>query len=390
MTTIPDQQRQSFLDARARDLTAPEQPASPAKPVVLIFTDDSTLIFALRMRDALRQASRTVPIQMAWYSDENALSYRQMAQLLPEGPDRVLRTKDFHTLVRSPDVAAILTSRVFRPLGEPLKKELLKLSAGRPCVISFLGGLDFFPENGHFRRRHCDAIYLFPASDIPVYEEKAEGWNLMWQDVGFGHPSFLAPQALPAEELAKRRDIYFFTQALSPSTERGRQHMLNTMAAIARANPDYTVWIKLRHLPNENQQHLHLEKHDYPGLMYAMQNLPENLKMTACTMDEALETAALGITCTSTAAIDVVRAGVPCMVHLDFVDNYMDDLIEPMRGLFEDSGLITSLEDMLNLRATPPNADWIANMFCPRDLGDRVLDTIDKFNARPFQVRDGF
>lgn len=376
--------------------TLPPQPAGPAqvevafeaRPVLLLFSDDSTLFFARRMRDCLRAADPDLQIHMGWVVAENALSYRQMEQLLPEGPDLAIHGKTaFEDLLLGGRYRAILTSRVYGALGAQLRRVEIAAAAGRACVIAFLGGLDFFPENGYFRRRNCDGVFLFPASDIPVYERRAATWgDRMWQEVGFGHPTFLAPTALPPEDLARRRDIYFFTQALSPTTRRGRLHMLAAMAAIARANPDRTVWIKLRHLPHENQQHLHLEKYDYPGLLKVLPDVPDNLKLTACTMDEALEMAALGITCTSTAAIDVIRAGVPCMVHLDFVDNYVDPLVGPMRKLFAKSGLITPLEDMLNLRAATPNPEWVADMFCPCDLGARVLDTVARFNTRAFQV----
>nr|WP_255730101.1 DUF6716 putative glycosyltransferase [Epibacterium sp. Ofav1-8] len=358
------------------------------RPVLLLFSDDSTLFFALRIRECLREADPTLKIEMGWVVAENALSYRQMSQLLPEGPDLALHGKTaFEDLFLARTHKAILTSRVYRALGTQLRRVVMHVAEERPCVIAFLGGLDFFPQNGYFRRRNCDGVFLFPQSELKRFEQQASGWpDRMWQEVGFGHPSFVMPEQLSAEDLAGRRDIYFFTQALSPSTRRGRMHMLKAMAAIARANPDRTVWIKLRHLPDENQQHLHLEKYDYPGLLAELPDAPANLKLTACTMDEALVTAALGITCTSTAAIDVVRAGVPCMVHLEFVDNYVDPLVEPMRKLFQTSGLITSLEDMLHLRAKAPDPKWIADMFCPRDLGKRVLDIAHRFEERPFRV----
>lgn len=358
------------------------------RPVLLLFSDDSTLFFARRMRDCLHAADPDLVVHMGWVVGENALSYRQMEQLLPEGPDLALDGKSaFHDLMLAGSHRAILTSRVYGPLGAQLRSILMSVTQERPCVLAFLGGLDFFPQQGYFRRRNCDGVYLFPQSEIPVFEKQAaDCQDRMWQEVGFGHPTFLAPEVLQTDVLESRRDIYFFTQALSPSTHRGRLHMLQAMAAIARANPDRTVWIKLRHLPEENQKHLHLEEHDYPGLLKTLPNAPENLKLTACTMDEALEGAALGITCTSTAAIDVLRGGVPCMVHLDFVDNYVDPLVAPMRKLFADSGVITSLDAMLHLRASPPNPEWVENMFCPRDLGERVLKTISRFSRRPFQV----
>lgn len=352
---------------------------------ILPFCDDSTLFFALRMRDVLLAADATLNIKFAWYLPENALSYRQMEQLLPEGADLAIGEKELASLVRSPHVAAIITCRVFRPLANTLKQAANRHAANRACVIAFLGGLDFFAKTGFSHRRNCDAVYLFPRPNIGAYQDAAMKWNEGWQDVGFGHPSFLRPLDHPAA--TDKQDVYFFTQALSPSTKRGRLHVLKTLVAMAYAHPNRQFWIKLRHLPHENLKHLHLEKYNYPSLMENMkEKIPENLKWTACTMDEALETAGLGITCTSTAAIDVIRAGVPAMVYLDFVDNYRDALVNPMRELFEASNLITSLSEMLNLQAQKPDPDWIDSMFCPRDLGERVLETIEKFQHRAFQI----
>ena len=74
------------------------------------------------------------------------------------------------------------------------------------------------------------------------------------------------------------------------------------------------------------------------------------------------------------------------MVHLDFVDNYMDPLVAPMRKLFEKSDLIKSLDDLLNLRAKPPNSEWLDNMFCPPDLAEKLIGNIKDFQNRPFQL----
>lgn len=358
------------------------------RPVMLLFSDDSTLFFALRMRQCLRDAAPDLKVEMGWVVVENALSYRQMAELLPEGPDMALHGKTaFEDLFLARSHKAILTCRVYGPLRDQLRRTVMRVTAERPCVIAFLGGLDFFPEVGYSRRRDCDGVFLFPRSELETFEKQASSRpNRTWQHVDFGHPSFVMPKQLRPEDLAARRDIYFFTQALSPSTRRGRLHMLKAMAAIARANPDHTIWIKLRHLPEENQQHLHIEKYDYPKLLAELPNAPQNLMLTACTMDEALANAALGITCTSTAAIDVVRAGVPCMVHLDFVDNYLDSLVEPMRKIFVQSSLITSLGDMLHLHWRSPDTKWVEDMFCPSDLGERVLEVVEQFKLRPFQV----
>ena len=370
---------------RVQPLHGPSVGMRRQRSILVLFADDSTLFFALRMRDLLRKVTGAPPVRLAWASDQNILSYRQMSELLPEGPDMVVRDTDFRALVTGDDVAAILTSRVFRPLGDLLKDKLIKHMPGRACVIAFLGGLDFYPENGYVRRRHCDGVYLFPKSEIPVFQDMMLDYDPGWQDVSFGHPSVTNANGPPAD-LDARRDIYFFTQAISPITKSGRLHMLNICMALARAHPNRTVWIKLRHLPHENRRHLHKERFDYPALLESLQDVPENLKMTACNMDVALAQARYGLTCTSTAAIDLVREGIPCMVHLDYVDNFCDPLVEPMRRLFEESGLITGLEDLLHLRSKAPASEWLENMFCPDGLGERVQCTIDDFQMRPFQL----
>ena len=355
---------------------------------VLLFSDDSTLFFALRMRECLISYNQHFSIKMAWVTKGNTLSYRQMTQLLPEGPDIAIENNnDFAELIADQTCAAILTSRPYAGLTKLLRNLKINIDSNRPCVISFLGGLEFYPERGYPNRRLFDVIYVFPKTEVSKLKASASTIpNRMWQAIGFGHPSFVGAHATSLKKLERRADIYFFTQAISPSTRRGRLHMLKILAAIAIAYPDRKVWIKLRHLPDENQSHIHQEQYDYPRLLSELKAVPQNLQLTACKMDEALETAAIGITCTSTAAIDLVRAGIPCMVHLDFVDNYMDPLVAPMRKLFEKSDLIKSLDDLLNLRAKPPNSEWLDNMFCPPDLAEKLIGNIKDFQNRPFQL----
>ncbi|WP_456389771.1 DUF6716 putative glycosyltransferase [Profundibacter sp.] len=349
---------------------------SRALQILIPFCDDSTLIFATRMRKLLQDARHKPQVDLAYYQPEASLSARQFEMLLPGEEYAQLDFDGLGTIAASGQYDAILSSRIFRPLTMLLQDQSFKDKTERAQIFGFLGGLDFFPEQGLMRRKYCDGVYLFPR---PVLEQFRTISTC--SEVGFGHPSFLRPVVSDQTSLDASGDIYFFTQAISPTTRRGRRHMLAVMAAIARANPERKVWIKLRHLPEENQLHLHREKHDYPGLFAAdLPNPPANLALTACSMDEALKGAALGITCTSTAAIDLVREAVPTMVYLDYVDNYADPLAAPMRRLFAGSNLITPLEDVLNLRSQRPNENWINEMFCPRDLADQILERIARLS----------
>jgi hypothetical protein len=359
---------------------------SDTRPIVIPFSDDSTLIFARRMRQVLRKADPECGVEMTWYTEENALSYRQMCTLLPEGPERVVDKKGLRNLLHNPAVRALITSRVYQPISTELKKPDYRNTSARPCIISFLGGLDFFPQDGFMRRRNCDGVFLFPKPAMQEYDALKtrldEPTKNCWQQVDFGHPAVIAPPALPSAELETRRDIYFFPQAISPLTKRARLHVLQAIVALARAHPDRAVYIKLRHLPSENTKHLHREQFPYSDLLEDIGFVPDNLHVTDADMETVLKTAAIGITCTSTAALDVVRAGVPCMIYLDYVDHYRDRLVEPMRRLFAHSNLIVSLEELLHLRLKEPDPDWLEGMFSPPDLGTRVFKMVESFQSR--------
>lgn len=361
---------------------------SGAPRLLLTFCDDSTLIFAVRLRDLLRDAAPEAEITLGCYLPEQALSLRQLEMLVPEADYLLLNKDTLIEAVQEGGYDAVLTSRVFRSLANFLRTPALKHLRHRAQVISFLGGLDFYPERGYANRMACDGVFLFPQSDTRKFaawatEQAGADSNLTAPLVDFGHPTFLEPALTPPDDLEARRDIYFFAQAISPLSRRGRLHVLEAMVALAEANPDRRVWIKLRHLPDENTRHLHRERHDYPGLLaQAFPDAPANLKLTACPMDAATREAALGITCTSTAAIDLIREGVPTMVYLDYVDAYMDPMSAAMRRIFEGSGVITPLEDLLHLRTQAPDPDWVKQMFCPRDLGQRVLAMVSALQAR--------
>ncbi len=360
------------------------------QPILLVFSDDSTLFFARLMRDLLKSAAPDCPVAFCLYSDENTLSERQITTLLPEGPDLVLDRKGLHAVFENRNIRAIVTSRVYAPLRNALKDMDKagqgRLRAGRPCLISFLGGLDFFPERGLRHRLVSDAVFVFPRPDIKLFKEirRQSGGVGFWQHVGFGHPAALAPKAPPAD-LHSRKDIYFFAQAISPKSRAGRRHILDALIAIAERNPERDVYIKLRHLPGENAQHLHVEKYDYPSLLKKYSDVPPNLKLTACVMQEALEKAAIAITCTSTAALDAMSEGVPTMIYLDYVDNFLDPLNGPMREVFKTSGAIVTLEELLFLKTRPVNPAWVADMFAERSLGADVLKAIEAFEGREGQ-----
>lgn len=342
--------------------------------IMLPFVDDSTLFFAIRMRDLLaRDGIETV---LVWFNEDAQISERQMQVNLPGGPDLSVASDVLYDPHFMGQFDALVTGRMFRQLNRLIERDAWQNAAQRPVIIAFLVGLDFTPDKAFHNRRHSDAVFVVPESDISLFKEYSQKHKLRPQQVAFGHPTFLRPDPTAAARDGSG-DVYFFAQALSPLTLRGRKHVIAMLAAIARRHQDRDVFVKLRHMPDENRTHVHQERFAYPDLMQDWpEPLPENLKLTACSMDEAAERAGIGITCTSTAAVDLLRAGVPTLISLDYVEHYLDPMAGQMRDLFQGSGLIAPLEDVLNLKVRRPNEDWLNNMLCPRDLGSKVFEVI--------------
>ena len=347
--------------------------------IFLPFVDDSTLIFASAM-DRLLQP---LPCEttLAYVIGFGSISDRQMASYLPDGPQKTL-TADAFLDPKTLGIDAIVSSRLVPPilmmLGVQRGGGLGLGHPDRPQVIAFQGGLDFTPRRGFAHRRAADGVFLISQDHMNLYGTWRAAEGLPPQKTKQGHPAFLRPQGLPEP---RGRAITFFAQAISPLTRRARLHIVQVLAAMARRDPSRPVRIKLRHLRDENQQHLHRERWDYASLVDNLDDRPRNLELLAGPMEEALSDTGLGLTCTSTAAADLVSARIPTMVHLDYIENYFDPLAPPMAALFEDSGLIHSLEDVLHERWTAPSEPWINRMFCGQDLGEQVLAMINDHSA---------
>lgn len=353
--------------------------ASPR--ILLPFLDDSTLFFATAMQGLL--AASGAQTVLARLTDLGDLSDRQLHNALPGGPDLSLTGTELADGRAVTGFDAVVTCRVFQPLLRLLEKPGFRQMPGRPAIVAFTGGLDFSPRRGFQNRTGCDVVFVQSAAAIAAYGLAARAAGVRhWQRVDYGHPFLMAPMPDPARRaaIAARTDVWFFAQAISPRTRAGRLHMLRVLAAIARRNPDRQVWLKLRHLPDENRGHLHREAFPYPALMAELDGgCPMNLKITSCTMNEALARAGLGITCTSTAAADLLQGGIPAIVYLDFAENYLDPLVKPMRGMFSGSGLVAPLEQVLALQPGVPDPVWLNDFLSPRDLGDRVLAAVAAF-----------
>lgn len=339
------------------------------------FFDDSTVIFAATVKRLLEARGHDV---LTAVMSDHQLSDRQISIHLPSGPDMTIGG-DFFATDAMTSFDAMLTCKAPLPVRRLMKDKKHKQRRDRPCYIAFQPGLEFTPERGRLNRVDFDAVFLYSAQHREDYKRHIPSADR--QHVSFGHPYFLIPDENSAAK-PKGNNIYFFAQAISPLTLSSRQFIVDILATLARRHPDRKVIIKLRHLPGENANHVHREAFDYPWIIDKyFPDKPANLVLSDCSMKDALDDAYVAITCTSTAVMDAVSAGVPAMIYLSYVENYRDKYSYLMRGEFKSSGLISPLKDIMNLNYRNANREWLRNHFRSDDLFVEIENVVAKFKA---------
>ena len=349
--------------------------------ILLPFHDDSTLMFASKISRRLLADKHEVSfLQIVEESKDSTISERQASQLLPGQDFEAVSQQEFKSRIEREPFDAVVVSAVLRPLEELLEDADFIRRSTRPCIVGFLRGIDLTPKRGFRNRKALDVVFLFRQSHIEQFE--ALHPSERWRRTSFGHPYSQMPKEDAA--LDSRKDVVFFAQSICPFTLRSRVFMVDLLNTLAYRHPERSVLLKLRHLPKENSNHLHKEHYDYVSIVrdYFAKKAP-NLELVSCTMEEALKTAAFTLTCTSTAVIDSVSAGVPSMLYLDYPENYADKYAEMMRREFLDSGLIVGIPRIMRLEAPRPRSDWVADLFRnPDELYGDLYDLIHAFHQR--------
>lgn len=342
--------------------------------ILLPFYDDSTLLFAAKMKEQLSLAgSSCSTYYMAHTGDAADISERQMKINLEKGPD-ILADERVISADSVADYDAVIVCKVTKELRALVNERKYMVGNNRPCFIAFQPGLEFTPEKGIHNRRNFDVLFLNNQEDVDTYGANIGGPRRT--QVTWGHPYFLKPTRLFDDTGG---DIYFFAQAISPKSYNGRLHMAEVLKAIALANPERKLVVKLRHLPTENTVHVHKEEYSYPELFGDLWDVPENIEFSACSMKEALSRASIAITCTSTAAMDAISAGVPTIVYVDYVENYKDRLAKQMRRIFCKSGLVLPLKSVLHLDYQKPRKTWLDGHFRDDLIFKDIIRAITEF-----------
>lgn len=218
----------------------------------------------------------------------------------------------------------------------------------RPVVVSGLPGLSYpvFSLGLRFRRG-VDLYVLHSRREVRAFTEIAERLEIP-------HRFALAtlPFTGPGDSDRPRDRVVFAAQAKVPALRRQRTWLLEQLAETARQHPQWTVVIKVRGVADEPQTHD--ESYPYDVLLGQVADRPANLVLESGSMREHLARAIALVSVSSTALLEAIAAGVPCLALTDFgIDQ------QHINTVFLDSGVLGSSDELVAGQFRTPKAEWL-------------------------------
>ncbi|MFF3437395.1 DUF6716 putative glycosyltransferase [Streptosporangium sp. NPDC002721] len=265
-----------------------------------------------------------------------------------------------------PDVVLVACTG---PVVDVLVGEVLAGLRPRPVFVSGLPGISVpATEKAWLFRSGCDLFVLHSGREVEEFSEIGRRLGGGGQ-IGLARLPFLR-DGVEVAATGPRDRVVFATQAKVPKRREERERVLLALAELARRRPDLDVVVKLRALDTERQTHN--ERHHYQRLWQSLAEegrvRAEAVRFAVGPMHEHLAHAAGFVTVSSTAALEAIAQRVPLLVLSDFgVGAEMINLV------FEDSGLLGTLDDLSAGRFLDPDDSWCkVNYFHPGGESDWV------------------
>lgn len=188
-----------------------------------------------------------------------------------------------------------------------------------------------------------------PSDDLPMETE------LVPPPMALARLPMLRHQSPPPAVTQPLHRLVFAAQAKMPFLAPERRQVLLSLARTAREQPDVRVIMKLRAHRGEPQTHRERFPYDTLWDELVQEGLVrgDELVWEAGPLAPLLTPGTGLVTVSSTAAIEAVDRGLPVAILNDFgVDRNL------LNAMFEGSGLLTSLEQVAQLRLATADPEW--------------------------------
>ena len=306
---------------------------------------------------------------------------------------------------RTPEAPPVLPARALRrtagrmrpdivlaactgPVVDVLVAEVLGDLVPRPVFVTGLPGISIpATEKAWLYRSGCDLFIVHSGREVAEFTRIGAELGARGA-VALARLPYLDPPPRPdgaagGEVAGPRNKVIFATQAKVPRRREERERILLALAELAQRRPDLEVVVKLRARAGERQTHN--ERHPYERLwrsLVAAGRVRDGLlTFAAGPMHEHLAAAAGFVTVSSTAALEAIRHEVPLLVLSDFGVS-----AEMINVVFEGSGCLGTLDDLVDARFRTPDAGWCrANYF----HDPSACDAVARMAALVAQARTG-
>ena len=232
---------------------------------------------------------------------------------------------------------------------------LIASTGRRPVVVSGLAGISIPVLTPGLRYRRCADVFVLQ-SRRELREFAAVDDQHRFELGTIPYLAETGPHELDAGDPPVRDRIVFAAQAMVPAARRDRQWMLQRLVETAVALPELTVVVKVRARDGEPQTHV--EQFPYEDLLVELVEsgvrLPANLVVESGAMARHLQRAVGLATISSTALLEAVAAGVPCLAINDFG---VGD--RQINTVLVGSGLLGSTERLVAAQFRHPAPEWL-------------------------------
>lgn len=239
------------------------------------------------------------------------------------------------------------------PTAAVVLRELAELPH-RPVLVTGLPGVAIPATR--------KALYYRAQADLMLVHSRGERRAFAARSLELGWPQRFALSSLPFLERHPPAgdDIVFAAQALVPATLEQRRWLVRQLVALARRHPDRRVVLKVR--ATNGEQQTHAERWPLADLLNELPERAPNMIVRGGSMLQTLDTAGALATVSSTAIIEAIARGIPSLALDDFG---VDDA--HINTVFRDSGLLGSVDELIEGRFRMPVPGWAAENYLHPD-----------------------
>lgn len=285
------------------------------KKVLLLATYDSFLRTGLLVAEAIENAKIDIRIRT---TASNQLSREQLNSILGGkkynsayffmSDYKKIDYNDYNVIILSAGNEFIKLFFTFYLQNSIIEREKI-------VTISLFPGVIFGDIDSIASRMNVDILLCNNKIDYEMAQNIKKTYSLKTNILLYGFP--ILKKIDSSKKLNK--NIYFFEQVKIPETYSDRFYLIKKLVEYAFKNPNENIYIKPRVALNEKT--VHINRYPMEKILdnYGKSNiLPNNIHFTYKSIEECFLDIKLGITLSSTVAIEAMYNSIPIAIISDF------------------------------------------------------------------------